>query len=420
MHHPAVRICAFVSYLLEVCNLFGPRPLFLSRPDLNDEFDRRVTAKFPTRSYTKMKSIRHLPVVVCLLTGSLAFTHVRAAAEEHNGAVFIMTNAASGNQVKTYVRQEDGSLQAAGEFATGGNGSGGAVDPLHSQGSLILSADRHWLFAVNAGSGSVSSFAVDGANLALVDTEPSNGASPTALAQSGDLLYVLNAGGNGNVSGFRIAGGHLHPINKSTTALSGDATSPTSLAFSPNGKFLVVTETATNNIDVFRVRENGRLSGIVANPSAGATPFAAVFTPGGALIVGNASNTISSYRVNWNQSLDVISGALPTLGAATCWDVVVRDRLVYTDNAGTSNLSGFMVARDGSLTAIDGTIVGANPGGSTNLDMAASSSGRFIYTLNTAAGSIGIFTLESDGTLQRVGEVDGLPASAGQNGIAAY
>jgi len=368
-----------------------------------------------------MKSIRLLPVVCVLFSSSLALTHARAVAEEeHGGAVFVMTNAATGNQIKAYVRKDDGSLQTAGEFATGGNGSGGTVDPLHSQGSLILSADHRWLFAVNAGSGTVSSFAVDDAHLRLVDSEATNGSSPTALAQSGNLLYVLNAGGNGNVSGFRVYGGHLHPIANSTTSLSGGATSPTSLAFSPNGKFLVVTESATNNIDVFRVRPDGTLSGIVVNPSAGAVPFAAVFAPNGALIVGNASNTISSYRLDWDQSLDVISNALPTLGQATCWNVVAREHLVYTDNAGTSNLSGFSIARDGSLSAIDGTIVGANPSGSSNLDMAAGAHGRFVYTLNAGTGAIGIFSVDHDGSLQRIGEVDGLPAAAGLNGIAAY
>ena len=365
-----------------------------------------------------MKSIRLLPVVCVLLTGAL--TQARAAEDEHTGAVFVMTNAASGNQIKAYSRQEDGSLQAAGEFATAGNGSGGTVDPLHSQGSLILSGDHRWLFAVNAGSGTVSSFAVNGASLTLVDTKPASGSSPTALAQSGDLLYVLNAGGNGNVSGFHVAAGHLYAIKNSTSNLSGTATSPTSLAFSPNGKFLVVAESATNNLDVFRVRDNGTLSGIVTNASAGATPFAAVFAPNGALIVGNVSNTISSYRLDWNQTLNTISDALPTLGQATCWDVVTRGRYVYTANANTSNLSGFAIARDGSLSAIGATIVGVNPSGSANIDTTASGDGRFVYTLNTAAGSIGIFSVDSDGSLQRLGEVDGLPAASGLNGIAAY
>jgi 6-phosphogluconolactonase len=368
-----------------------------------------------------MKSIRLTPLVCLLFSGSLAFTSTHAAAEdEHDGAVFVMTNAATNNQIKTYDRRDDGSLQAAGEFATGGNGSGGTVDPLHSQGSLILSADHRWLFAVNAGSGTVSSFAVHGAHLSLLDTQATNGSSPTALAQSGDLLYVLNSGGNGNVTGFRVFGGHLHPIANSTANLSGGATSPTSLAFSPNGRFLVVAESATNNIDVFRVHPNGTLSGLVANPSAGDSPFAAIFAPDGALIVANVSNTVSSYRLNWDQSLNVITSALPTLGQATCWDVIARGHLVYTANAGTANLSGFTIARNGALAAIDNTIVAVNPSGSANIDTAVSANGRFLYTLNAGAGAVGIFAVESDGDLRRLGEVDGLPASAGLNGIAAY
>src|SRR5947209_1521179 len=259
MHDPAVRICSLGFIFLRCCNLLARSSLFLSRPGLKYRIRSSCHSQFPIRSYEKMKSIRLLPVVCVFVTGSLAFTHSRAAAEEHDGAVFVMTNAASGNQVKAYVREEDGSLRAGGEFATSGNGSGGAVDPLHSQGSLILSSDHRWLFAVNAASGTVSSFAVNGANLTLVDTEPSNGSSPTALAQSGDLLYVLNSGGNGNVSGFHVAAGHLHAIKNSTSNLSGTATSPTSLAFSPNGKLLAVTEAATNNLDVFRVHEDGTL-----------------------------------------------------------------------------------------------------------------------------------------------------------------
>jgi 6-phosphogluconolactonase (cycloisomerase 2 family) len=344
------------------------------------------------------------------------------AEDDDRGAVFVMTNAASGNKIDTYARRENGSLQPGGAFATGGNGSGGTIDPLHSQGSLRLSHDHRFLFAVNAGSGTVSSFRVEGSELTLIDTATSGGSSPTALAQAGNLLYVLNAGGNGNISGLRISGnGHLHPIEDSTRNLSGTATSPTSLAFSPNGQFLVVTETATSNIDVFRVRSNGTLGPIAVNASAGATPFAALFAPNGTLIVGNASNTISSYHLNWNQTLDVISDALPTLGMATCWDVILPNgRAVYTANAGTSNLSGFTIGHNGTLTAIGATIVGANPNGSTNLDTDVSANGKFVYTLNAGTGAIGEFAVESDGELIHIGEVDGLPASAGLNGIAAY
>ena len=179
-----------------------------------------------------MKSLK-LAVIVCLLAAVGFWPGQQASllAQEYPGAVFVMTNSANGNQIESWhPGTPDGSLQWIASFATGGNGSGGTIDPLHSQGSLILSQDHRHLFAVNAGSGTISSFRVDGTSLALVDTTNSGGAFPSALAQSGDLLYVLNAGGNGNVTGFRVTPqGDLLPINKSTSNLSGPSTSPTSL-----------------------------------------------------------------------------------------------------------------------------------------------------------------------------------------------
>jgi 6-phosphogluconolactonase (cycloisomerase 2 family) len=278
------------------------------------------------------------------------------------------------------------------------------------------------LFAVNAGSGTVSSFKVEGTHLTLMSTVPSGGSSPSALAQNGDVLYVLNSGGNGNATGFHVNhDGVLTQIANSTSNLSGTATSPTSLAFSPNGAFLVVTETATNNIDVFRVGRDGKLGPITVSQSSGATPFAAVFAPSGTLIVGNASNSVSSYELGWNGSLHVLTSELATGGQATCWDVTTPDgRHVYTANAGTSNLSGFEIGRNGILTPVDNTIVAANPAGSTNLDVATSADGRFLYSLNAGTGAVGMFAIDRDGSLRSLGTTGGLPASAGLNGVAAF
>jgi hypothetical protein len=69
-----------------------------------------------------------------------------------------MTNAADRNEVISFRRAADGSLQEGHRFATGGRGSGGNNDPLESQGSLTLSQDHTLLFAVNAGSGEISVF----------------------------------------------------------------------------------------------------------------------------------------------------------------------------------------------------------------------------------------------------------------------
>jgi len=64
-------------------------------------------------------------------------------------------------------------------------------------------------------------------------------------------------------------------------------------------------------------------------------------------------------------------------------------------------------------------MVGSNPEGSTNLDIAISGDGKFLYSLNGVVGSIGVFSIHPDGTLSEVTQVEGLPKAAGFNGIAA-
>ena len=350
-------------------------------------------------------------------------------ADKHSaGAVFVMTNAVDKNEVIAYCRASDGTLQEAGRFSTGGRGSGGNNDPLESQGSLRLSEDHSLLFAVNAGSGSVSVFSVHGSQLSLVDRVISGGSEPNAVAQHGNLAYVVNVGGSSNVVGFRLDDGKLKQIPNSTRFLSTNTSGAGGLAFSPDGRFLVVIERLTNDIDVFSVQGDSTLSPIVVNPSAGPGAFSVSFAPNGQALVSETGpsgvpngSAISSYAIGTNGTLSPISTSVPTLGAANCWNVVTPDgSFVYTSNAGSSTISGFAIANTGALTALSGTIVGSNPEGSTNLDITVSSDGKFIYTLNSVAGAIGIFAVQKDGTLLNVGFASGVSPLSGFNGIAAF
>jgi 6-phosphogluconolactonase len=88
---------------------------------------------------------------------------------------------------------EYGTLGSSQKFRTGGRGSGGNADPLSSQGSLSLSQDKNWLFAVDAGSGTLSVFRVVGSSLILTDQVATEGAEPVSVSQNGNLVYVLNA-----------------------------------------------------------------------------------------------------------------------------------------------------------------------------------------------------------------------------------
>ena len=342
-------------------------------------------------------------------------------------AVFVMTNAADRNEVIAYTRNADGTLSEGGHYSTGGRGSGGNNDPLESQGSLTFTQDRSQLLAVNAGSGDISRFRVHGSDLDLADHVPSGGSEPNAIALHGGLVYVLNTGGSSSVVGFRLHSGELTPIVNSLRFLSTNTSGGSSLAFSPDGQFLVVTERLTNKIDVFLVQSDGTLSPAVYNPSAGPGAFSLSFAPNGTTIVSETGaagvpngSAVSSYTILTTGTLSVITASAPTLGAANCWNAVTPDgRFAYFSNAGSSSISGFAISPLGAPTPLPGTVVGHNPSGATNLDIAISGDGKFLYSLNSGNGSVGIFAIQKDGTLHAVGSAGGVSPNSGFGGIAA-
>ena len=344
------------------------------------------------------------------------------------GAVFVMTNAADKNEIIAYQRNSDGSLGRSRHFSTGGRGSGGTIDPLASQGSLTLTDDRSFLLAVNAGSGEISVFRVHQAALELVEITSCGGSEPVAVAQRGNLVYVVNAGGTSNVSGFYLGlNGKLQRIPHSIAFLTTANSGVSSLSFTPDGKILLVTEKVTNRIDAFQVRLDGTLGPIVANPAVGPGTFAVSFAPNGTVLVaetgpagGNNASAISSYAVLPDLTLSALSPSVPTFGAATCWLAVTPNgRFVYTSNAGSSTISGFAIGANGALNPLGNTVLATLPTGSANLDIAITPDGKFLYSLDSGTGDVSIFGIAEDGQLTALGEVASVHAAAGANGIAA-
>jgi len=259
--------------------------------------------------------------------------------------------------------------------------------------------------------------------LTLVNRVPSGGALPTSLTVFDDLLYVLNAGGSGNITGFGISqDGQLAQIADSTRPLSGTATAPGQVSFSPDGELLVVTERATNLIDTYVVDEDGRASGLVAHPSSGATPFGFAFGKRGGMVVSEANgvpggSAASSYNLNDDGNLELVSGSVATNQGAACWVVVTNNgRYAYTANAASGSISGFQIGRDGSLGLLnaDGrtSVTGDNPS-----DMALSQNSQYLYVRIGRTGSIGAFAVQADGSLQLLAGASGLPANSA--GLAA-
>ena len=93
----------------------------------------------------------------------------------------------------------------------------------------------------------------------------SGGTFPVSVTIHGDLAYVLNAEDCGAVQGYRINPGGLEQLPGSNRALGLDPTAtpqftntPGQVAFSPDGKQLIVNTTANgNDLDVFTVTHDG-------------------------------------------------------------------------------------------------------------------------------------------------------------------
>jgi 6-phosphogluconolactonase len=339
-------------------------------------------------------------------------------------AVYTETNAADKNEILVYSTLHDGGLYLTSRVATRGMGTGAG---LGNQGALALSPDGRWLYAVNAGSDDISVFALVANKPVLIQKVPSGGDQPISIALSHDLLYVLNAGGAGSISGFYVGDDRrVYPIPGSTRPLSGSAVGPAQIAFDTFGDVLAVTEKGTNKIDLYDV-EDGVARGPNVQPSIGLTPFGFAFDRHDHLIVseafGGAANAsaLSSYEIDGGMfPLEVVSGTVSTHQTAACWVVVSKDgHFAYTTNTGSSSISGYRIARNGELSLLNSNgVTGMTGSGSSPLDVAINSDGKLLFALSPNVGTISSFRVRDDGSLGAGARVDGVPLSA--SGLVAH
>lgn len=369
---------------------------------------------FTPRSLQRMTL---LATTLALLVGLLPTAAVAQAG--NSGFVYVMTNQASGNTVLQFRRFANGSLAQVQEVSTGGLGSGGTLNPLASQDSLVLSGDGRLLLAVNAGSDEVSVLGVGRKGMVLLDVEPSGGDFPNSVAIHGDLVYVLNAHGTPNVTGFRLDhDGTLEAIPGSTRELPGDrAAAPNHVRFSPDGTRLLVTEGGTHQIDVFEIGDDGLIVDVLTQPSAGLVPFSFAFGHGGVVIVAEAgSASASSYRLEGDGTLDVISAAVPNGQAASCWIALTRSgKHAFISNTAAATISSYRVDGNGDLALIE-AVAAATGAGSAPIDSALSRNSRFLYVVDSTLGRVLIYRV-AGADLVPIGSVTGLPTSL--QGIAA-
>lgn len=367
-----------------------------------------------------------------------------------SGAMYINTNQVDGNHIVAIRRGSDGNLSPLQTISTGGSGTAG---PTELQDSVVLNEDHSLLFTVNVASNDISVFRVDpnSFNLTFVQRIASGGDRPVELAVHQGLLYVANSGLRSGVSGFRVAkSGHLTPITGSIKPLSfgdnspfGDvtlpctsifpafekgvicsATQPADIRFTPDGRFLVVTERLTNQFSVYAIDANGVAGNRKSRKSSGESPFGIDFTPRGEMLVAESfldtagEGALSSYTLGSDGDTHIITGSLKTGESTGCWIVVTPDgRYAYQTNPGDGSISGFRIIA-GKLRLINGKGTVAPSHDPRDEDITPD--GRYLYALNNGVGSVNGYRINKDGTLDQIATTGAGAIPVFGQGLAAF
>ncbi len=189
-----------------------------------------------------------------------------------------------------------------------------------------------------------------------------------AAASTGESPVVGHVYVNDNTAGantigafYRHADGMLTPVPGSPFAAGGAGTGATlpsqgSLQSSPDGRFLIAADAASNQLSVLGIDPDG--------------------------------------------SLRQVPGGLVASGGLTPVSVTIEDDLVYVANAGNggSNYTGFRLHRDGRLRPIPGSTVSL-PDGSQPGDVLFNADGRKLAATRVGTSLIDSFTVRPDGRL---------------------
>lgn len=336
------------------------------------------------------------------------------------GAVFVNANSST-NKVWMYNRGSNGQLSFVRSFSTQGSGS---ANGLGSESSIILTNDHKYLYVVNAASNEISALALKSNGLTFISKVPSGGTFPNSLTIFGSWLYVLNAKGTTNITGFTIqADGSLVAIPNSSRPLSTALPKAGQVGFSPDGSTLVVTENDTSLIDTYTLNADGTSNGPMIQSSAGHKPYGFSFDANGHLVVSEITlSSASSYSITGG-ILQVITSTLRDNGKVACWAICTHDpsipqQFAYLSNTGNDTVSGYLISTDGHLTLVGDGRTAKLPQGSFLLDLVISSDSQYLYVLEGKLPGIAAFQIQSDGTLTALPAVTGTPTTS--YGLTGY
>ena len=353
------------------------------------------------------------------------------------GGVYTATNALDGNEIAAFGRNPDGTLSFINNFSTGGLGStefdgGEGLDPLISADSIIATDDNRFLLAVNAGSDTITSFAINSDfSLTRASTIASGGVGPNSIAYNDGRVFVSNidrdglalgvAGttrgepnDEGNITGFNINdNGILTPIPNSTFDFDNR---PADVGFSADGSRLIVSSitagsaalpgpNAADSISVLGIGDDGTVTGLLGSATGtqvgneAGRNLASAIDFDTTVINGNEFVVVTEAR-EFNAA-----GAPPVLPALQ-----------------SGSVSVYQLNDDGSLTTTTDDFATGDPTASPFADgnqltacwIDFGADGTTFYVSNAITSTISSFELLEDGTLELID----ITAAEGISGFA--
>ena len=224
------------------------------------------------------------------------------------------------------------------------------------------------LFVANGGSNDISAFrinAVSGALSAVPGSPFSSGgrsAFGTSLASTPDGRYLIAVNsGSANIVVFRIAAnGALTPTPGSPGSLPS---APDGIKVSPNGRFLAVALPESDLIDVFRIGRRGELARVENGPFPASIPAGLeINCTGERLYAGEAASGtgVDVFAMDARGSLAAVAGSPFHFASGSFANVVTLnpvENVLFVSNKDTATVTVLRVNRAGALTLVPGFAV---------------------------------------------------------------
>lgn len=362
-----------------------------------------------------------VPIAIAVLAFAdaiLAAPQCGSPARSTTAAVYFITNAKQ-NSVVSIEIGADGLLGGSPVLtSTGGRGLGGMradgtaaiPDSLFSQGALRVVDD--YLFAVNAGSNTLSLFRISAKNpteLTLIGSPQSTGGEfPISVTYSAALktACVVNGGAADGVACFSVSDSKgLRALDASprplglgqTTPAVGPPNTASDISFNRDSTALIVTVKGnpgvnkTGFVAVYPVSTRGDVSRhpVKSSPPGTVLPFGIASVGSGSIVIADPAIGAALLSIDPSSFTTSTTALIPVANqTAICWSAYSPlTRMAYLADAGVNRI----VAVNPQTGAITATTPLAN-GNRGMFDIVAS--GAFLYALAPTANATHVVVMD--------------------------